>query len=536
MIRHILRKDWRLLWPMVAVVVAIQIGYEWAAYGSGLFGENQAAEALQRPLTLAWFIGIAALVVAVIHQDPIPGVDQDWLIRPLKRMHLLLAKLIFLASTISAPMFMLNLAHALAMGIPVGASFSAVLAKELFIFLCFIVPVAALAAATRNMTELIVLSAALVLIYAVSLSLSAFFLGADWCPTCHSGMAWLQHLGQHIGILLGAAAILFLQYHRRRSAAARALAMVGAVLLVFLQLPWSSAFGIERWLSDPSRDAAAVALELGGPSQSLDPAGAGSGPAPRQTTQLLLHGHVDQAFANLHRRAPSGGAPVTIDVPVRIVGVSADELLLADRSEIQLFGADGRRFYRGTNGAASMALLAANPDEAPPPGLFYQAIEIPGNVFGNAAASAVRLQIDYTLTLVKVRAEHKIAALDGELRSADVGVCAARFERNTVAVHCKSITQAPFCYSGTLYAADGHHDSEVFQCVPDYRRHWPALIDVLNFYGIDLPLRDPNDAVHGGFDPETSYVLLKIYGELDHFQRTLRVAGFRPAAWRESAR
>ena len=79
-----------------------------------------------------------------------PGANQDWLIRPLKRPQLLLAKIIFLALTISAPMFILNLAHALAMGIQVAPWLSAVLTKELFIFACLIVPVAALAATTRN--------------------------------------------------------------------------------------------------------------------------------------------------------------------------------------------------------------------------------------------------------------------------------------------------------------------------------------------------------------------------------------------------
>ncbi len=536
MIRHILRKDWHLLWPMVAVVAAIQIGYEWAVFSSGLFRENPAAEALLHPLTLAWFIGIAALTAAVVHQDPIPGVDQDWLIRPLNRTQLLLAKMIFLALAISAPMFMLNLAHALAMGMPVASSLAAVLFKELFIFACFIVPVAALAATTRNMTELIVLGATLVLIFASSVSLSAFFFGADWCPTCHTGLVWLQHLGQHVGILVGAAVILFLQYYRRRSAVARGLAMIGTVSLVSIQLPWNTAFHIEQWLSKPSGDAAAVALELGGELPSLDTASGGNGSASRQTAQMLLHGQLDQAFANLHRRARLGGAPVTIDLPVRIIGISAEELLLSDRSQIQLFGEDGRLLYRGTSAGASTGLLPADPGEVTPSGLTYQAIELPGNVYRNVAARTVRLQIEYTLTLVKLRAEHKIAALDGELRSPDLGLCATRLDRNTVTVRCKSITQAPFCYSATLYGADGRHDPELFQCIPDYRRHWPALIDVLNFYGIDLPLQVPDGTAHEGSKLDTSYVLLKIYGELGHFERTLTVADFQPERWREKAR
>jgi hypothetical protein len=534
MIRHILRKDWNLLWPMAAVVAAIQIGYEWAVFSSGLFGENPAAEALLRPLTLAWFISIAALTVAVVHQDPIPGADQDWLIRPLNRTQLLLAKVIFLVLAISVPMFVLNLTHALAMGMPVAASLIAVLSKELFIFACFIVPVAALAATTRNMTELMVLGATLVLIYAASVSLSAFFFGADWCPTCHTGMAWLQHFGQHAGILVGAAVILFLQYYRRQSSVARGLAIVGTVSLVFIQLPWTTAFHIEQWLSEPSSDAAAVVLELGKELPSQDAASGRKSSDSRQTTQMLLRGQLDQAFVNLHRRARPGEAPVTIDLPVRIIGISADELLLSDRSQIQLFGEDGRLLYRGTSTGASAGLLAADGGEVP--GLTYQAFELPGNVYRNAAARTLRLQIEYTLTLVKVRAEHKIAALDGELRSADLGICATRLDRNSVTVHCKSISQAPFCYSGTLYEADGRHDPEVFECLPDYRRHWPALIDVLNYSGIDLPVRDPYATAPDAPKLETSYVLLKIYGELDHFKRTLTVANFQPERWRDKAR
>lgn len=539
MIRHILRKDFRLLWPMVAVLAAIQMGYEWAEFSSGLFGENPAAEALLRPLTLAWFIGIAALTAAVVHQDTIPGVDQDWLIRPLNRTQLLLAKLIFLALTISAPMFVFNLLHALAMGMPLASSLTAVLVKEVFIFAGFIIPVAALAASTRNMTELIVFGAALVLIFASSLGLSALLFGADWCPTCQTGMAWLQHLGQHVGILAGAAVILCLQYYRRRSVAARGVAVVGAVCLVLVQLPWSVAFDIERWLSEPSGDAPAVALDLGSEAPIVETTNAGeSGAATRQTTQLLLHGHVDQAFTNLHRRAHPGMAPVRIDLPVGISGVSTDERLLVDRSQMQLFGADGRLLYRGAG--PSLGLLEPDPGDATPPSAsIHQSIDIPGDVYRKAAAATARLQIDYWLTLVKVRREYRIAVLDDEWQSGEMGLCATRHDREAVTVRCKSIVQAPFCYSGTLYGADGRHDPEVFKCIPDYRRHWPPLIDVLNFYAVDLPLRDPYGVAHyaiGASELGGSYVLLKIYGEFDHFRRTLAVAPFRPQSWLEKDR
>ena len=141
MIGHIFKKDWKLLWPMAALVTIIQFGLEWAAYSGGFFGEDPAAKVLLPPLTLAWFIGIAALAAAVVHQDAIPGVDQDWLIRPLSRTHLLLAKLGFVLLIITVPMTVSNLADAMASGFALLPSLKAVVSKELFVLACFLVPV-----------------------------------------------------------------------------------------------------------------------------------------------------------------------------------------------------------------------------------------------------------------------------------------------------------------------------------------------------------------------------------------------------------
>src|ERR1700689_1275792 len=69
LIRYILRKDWKLLWPMVALVTAIQMAFEWVGY----FQDTPSAAVLLRPLILAWYMGIAALAAAVVLQDPVPG-------------------------------------------------------------------------------------------------------------------------------------------------------------------------------------------------------------------------------------------------------------------------------------------------------------------------------------------------------------------------------------------------------------------------------------------------------------------------------
>ena len=129
-------------------------------------------------------------------------------------------------------------------------------------------------------------------------------------------------------------------------------------------------------------------------------------------------------------------------------------------------------------------------------------------------------------------AEYKMAAARGELQAPDVGRCVTSRDRNSFYVWCKTIGQAPFCYSATLYGPDGKHNPAVLKCTPDYRRHFPAFMNVLALYGIELPLRDRNGAIQypiDGSDLGGANVLLRIYGEVDHFSRTLAAPASYPA-------
>src|SRR5579871_5598210 len=200
MIPHILRKDWILLWPLVLLVLAIQVAFEWALYRWGAFGDNLLAGELVRLLPIAWMVGVLALTIAVVQEDPIPGAEQDWLIRPVPRADLLLAKLTFLLLTVCVPMLILNVAHEVASGFPLARSLQMALYKEGFVLLTLIVPIMALATVTRSMVELLLLAAALVVLYTALLGISAAFSGEDHCPTCNTALVWLQHLLQHAAI------------------------------------------------------------------------------------------------------------------------------------------------------------------------------------------------------------------------------------------------------------------------------------------------------------------------------------------------
>jgi len=501
----------------VSLVAAIQVALEWAIFSGGLFGEDPAATALLKPLTLAWYIGIAALVAATVQQDPIPGVDQDWLIRPIKRGSLLMAKLVFLAVVISVPMFLVNLFDALATGFSLFPTIAAALWKEVFVFACFVVPLMALAALARNAAELVVIGAGLMMAFAASVTLSAFFFGSNWCPTCESGVSWLQHVLQHIGILVGGATILGLQYFRRRTTVARALALIGAVALVFAQLPWSVAFAIQQRVTESNaREDISVSL--------VDaPHAADSNSAVRVSGAST--GRLGQTVESWRRRLRASAGPVTVEVPVQTDGVASDELLLADRVEVALLDKDGHLLYREDNAGAQALMLSPRP--GPGPGesgpVTHQSFQLPAKGYRKAALAADSSSLRFSLSLMKRVGEYKLAVNDGSLQAPGVGRCATLADRNYVYLRCKTIEQTPFCYSAGLVAADGTEKPFVLRCVPDYRRHLPAFMEVMGFYGIDLALRDKNrNSPEQEYDLANSYVKFTLYGESAHLRKSLK--------------
>ncbi|HYX75514.1 MAG TPA: hypothetical protein VE819_12595 [Steroidobacteraceae bacterium] len=519
MIRPIMRKDWSLLWPLVAIAIVLQISLAWFAHSSGLFGGELAPRELRRPLTVAWFAAIGALVVAVVHQDPIPGADQDWLIRPLPRTELLLSKLLFAVLVVCGPMLALDCARVLAAGFSLSAALPVIVYKEVYLLICFVIPVMALAAITATMAELLVLGTTLAAIFAAALSLEAWLLGAEHCPTCDSGVSWIQHVLQHAGVLVGAGVVLLVQYYHRRTAASRALAVIGALALVFGQLPWSVAFGIQRWLAPAPHAAQAIRFvfdEERSRAPQQESVAAGSLPP---STRRSTAGAAERYF---ERHGPARTAPVLFQLPVRIDGLRPDELLLVDRSDVALLGSDGTPRYRGLN-----------PGELNPPGPVHsadlalmQAIALPARVYRDLGAQQLPLRLDYSITLMKVRGQHVISAVDGVLRTEELGACATRPDEggSLIQLRCQKIGLTPFCIGVTARGPADQNNPEVLQCDPDYRPYLPTLTDALNRFGVDVPIRDPTGLTHYPLEAaniRTLQLLIKVYAVQEHAVRSL---------------
>jgi hypothetical protein len=523
MIWAIFKKDWALLWPLAILVTLIQVALEWAVYKFGFFGASPVAREIMRLLTPAWNIGVLALTVAVIHEDTIPGVDQDWLIRPLNRTELLLAKLLFVAVTVCVPMLIVNLLDELALGFRFGPSFGDALYKEIYVFVCLLVPAAAVASATRNAVELIVLVAGLVLLYAVAIWLSATVFGPDRCPTCETSVSWLQSALQHVGVLAGSAVILALQYYRRNTSASWAMLAVGVVLLVIVQLPWSVAFAIQARMSAP----------LGSPPSAIQivaqPAtvalGSGSGRSrqdnAKRATQALLRGDLDAAVEIRKNMGHTHDLPVVLTVPLRISGTTHDEFLVVDRADFAILDAAGATLYRGRGAEVKSVPFV---DVVADPGLVEQKFELPSALYGQIQSRAVSVVIDYSLTVRAVVAEHRMPAMGADLRSAEIGVCRSDADSMAAYVRCRQIGRAPNCFVSTLYGPDGRHNPPVRSCGSDYRPFIPAALNIISFAGLEMPIRDAYGVAHYDVDGsriQDSVIVFKVYESGRHFERTV---------------
>jgi len=518
MIGSVFKKDWVLLWPLAVLVTLIQVALEWAIYKFGFFGVSPVAREIMRLLTPAWYIGVIALAVAVVHEDTIPGVDQDWLIRPLNRTELLLAKLLFVAVTVCVPMLIVNLADELALGFKLMPSFGDALYKEVYMFVCLLVPATAIASATRNAVELVILVAGLVLLYVVTVWLSATLFGLDRCPTCDTSVSWLQSLLQHLGLLVGSGAVLAVQYYWRKTSVARVLLAAGVVLLVVVQLPWSVAFTIQTWMGVPIGTSPAAIQVTAGATTTAAASGSGRSRQDnaKRAAQALLQGDVDAAVQIQKSLGQSHAAAVIFTVPLTITGTTHDEFLVMDRAEFTVLDPKGAILYRGTRADRKSVPLIGVGDTV------QQTFELPGADYQRIRARAASLAIDYSLTVRAVVAEHKMLATGGELRSPEIGVCRSDADSSASYIRCRQIGRAPNCYTATLYGPDGQHNPEVRACGSDYRPFIPSPMNIISFAGVEMPIRDSYGVAHyevDGSQLQDSYILLKVYETGAHFQR-----------------
>jgi hypothetical protein len=523
LITRIIIKDWKLLWPLVLLATAFQVLLGWLSFGSSFFGEDLAAQALYPPLSIAWYLGVIAVVVAVVHQDAIPGVNQDWLIRPLKRSDLLLAKTLFIIASISLPMLVVDLLNAVGAGFTLSQALGPAAVKEVYVFLTLVVPLFALASVTENWPQIVIGSAILIVLFAVSLIAASFAIGTERCPTCGTGLRWIQSLLEHGAVLGGAILILCLQYFYRQTAWSRWLITAGLILFVFVQLPWSMAFAIQRHFSSAPGDAAPIeiAFDPTADKPNLPTGHRAAVVGAAGAAHALLRGNSDEAAEYLRRRTLHDNALVSIDLPLRITGVPGAALLQVDRSEVRLLDDNGRVLYRSANGGELAGLTVATGERTS-----HQMAYLPTALYQRWAQRPLRIEITYSFALLKVSGKYSLPATTGELRAAELGRCETKLSRDSANIRfrCKQVGLGPLCYTLAVEAPNGQRNPETQGCAPNYRPFAALWSEPLTHFGIDVPVRDDSGLVQypvaAALLPE-SRLLITTYSARDHFMRTL---------------
>jgi hypothetical protein len=152
MIWHIFKKDFRLFWPFVAGLALLRAIDTGMAFKMGLFSEPAALDQVRTLLESVLGAATALLIVVVVHQDGIAGNNQDWLARPFQRRDVLIAKVLFVLTTINGPQMLLSLGLALAQQHSPGEAFGIAFAGSVVSFARNL-PVIIVAALSRTVLE-----------------------------------------------------------------------------------------------------------------------------------------------------------------------------------------------------------------------------------------------------------------------------------------------------------------------------------------------------------------------------------------------
>lgn len=519
MLWHILKKDWKLTWVFILIVSAVHWADSAVIYKLGFFNEDPTLDLLADALPMLGFFASMFLIAAIVHLDAIPGVRQDWLVRPISRRDLLIEKFLFVVLMVNGPVFLEVLWQGLANKFSFRLSLAAALYQLFFLFFAFTLPLFSFASVTKNLTQAFIFGCGcaflMTAVIAVSSDLDARSHGTlrsiSW-----SAIGWVGETARFVLILAMAVVILSFQYLRRKTVFSRCMVLLfGFAILATQFLPWKGAFAIEKKFS-PKPDAARdVVLAFDpGLAKLKSPSGLG-------------------ALSELNRLL-GPGERVSVFLPLRIQGVRSDAFLLSDRAEVRLTGAGGRASYHGVGQAIEVAKEGPKPAEEPT----YQEIQLPASAYHELEDHAVRAEIDYSLTLFTLSQSYSIPALDGDERMPGFGWCQTKMNATETAVELRCMQLGKGSSCATLFLeneANGQRNPTRSSCQGNYSPYsgW-YFDDNLAHFGANIPFRDPSGLAKFPVDgPQLprSHIVIRVYEPADHFTRSLAISGINLKDW-----
>ena len=516
MIWHIFKKDWKLLWPLVLIVAAIEFVQTTVWLSLGHFLESSTLVPILGPMQWAMLLGVAALIIMTVHQDLMPGDRQDWLVRPIRRRDLLLEKILFVLVAIHGPLALTDWAQGVAAGFPLMESLSLALSHGTFLLLVVSLPMLGIAAMTSTIVEAVGVILAFLLVFVIFLL--EFGPGASLSDD--SNLNWMPFAFWSVVVLGAAAIVIPLQYFRRATGLARGVAL-GAALLVPLPalVSWAPAFAFQQMLSPD--------------------------PAAAKPVQIAFDSGLGRFVA-----APGGQDRAnSVWVPLSVSGLPSESVMIADRANVRIIGRDGSILFAGR--------ATGDPQATSDPGDFnfhiedfpvrttaggevrtHERITFPAKIYNLLRNRQVRVELDYSLTLFRAEASDAIAALNGDRRTPDMGWCKTKldYNGNFVNLSCIKLGRPASCSTFILAnTVTGQKNPTSSRCFAHY-----APYTMYGFYPVmepnvnRQPVRDPQGLAKYPVDGSQlahAQIFMTNYEPVAHFTRHLTIPAIRLGDW-----
>jgi hypothetical protein len=516
MVWHIFKKDWKLAWVFVLVVSVVHWIDSAIMYKLGLFDEDPMLGMLADAVPMLAFFASMFLIGAIVHLDSIPGVRQDWLVRPISRRDLVIEKFLFMVLMVNGPIFAEVLLQGLANKFSFRLSLAAAMWQVAFLFFAFTLPLFSFASVTRNMTQAFIFGCSCTFIM-VGFQTIAGYLNGRAHGTLESlswsAIGWVGETARFALSVVAATVILGLQYFSRKTLFSRCMVLLFGVAILATQfIPWKVAFAIEQKLS-PKPDAGTSAVVAFDPKLEKFRSPSGLGTSSDQGRRYNFGEHT------------------SVFLPLQVVGAHLDAFLLTDLVEVRLIGQGGKIAFHGRG---------ERPDfvDKGPNNSTYQEIQVPSSVYRGIKDQAVRAEFEYSLTLFGLRESYSIPALGGDERMPGFGWCETKMNEAETAVElrCMQPGKGPTC--ATLFLENettGQRNPARSSCHGDYSPYsgW-YFGDNMAHFGANIPFRDSTGLAKYPVDgPQlpNSRVVIRVYEPEDHFTRSLLIPQIKLRDW-----
>ncbi len=509
MIWNIFKKDLAQLWLLSVFVALVHLSSAALWFVLGPFKEPQGLVIVAQVFSILALLGNLALITTLVHQEILPGVSQDWLIRPIRRLDLLLSKLLFILVVVHGPMLVADVVHATAAGFAFRDALGAALSRNIFVLLVFSLPVFAIATITRNLVQVAAALVATWLVVVAGMALGILARGGGAPVFAASGIQWMTPAFWSLLAFLGAVVVIPMQYFRRATHRARSIVAAAVLLAPLLSLStWGAAFSVQRLLS----------------------------PNPSLADPITIRFDPGLGRSSAETDSPSVKA---ILLPLRVSGLPPKSFLMNDRADIRLIGRHGATLYRGRT-IAGIGYNDDFPVRTTVGGevVMYQRIELPAKLSDLVLTQPVRLDIEYSLTLSIVAAADTIPASNGDGRFAAFGHCQTKLDDDgdDIELGCEKTGAAPACITVTLEnPTNGMRNPENLYCDPDYAPYVVHIFpDSMSQFGSGVKFRDLQGLAKYPVDNSQlgeARVILESYRPVAHFTRRLVIPDIRLNGW-----